>query len=277
MEKRKISLYFLGCYISAVVLTIMAVEIYINKKIDRLRNEIQTTLLNAFDTLNWCVDIGKAMDKNDYPMFAEDTIPTTDWQSRDWDRLFGDISTYYKLKTTHPLYVDWPLRNIAPWNLISQKIDFNQSDLCLSYSIIFPYAIGFKSTKHQSITKVMSDSFDYVTGNPKSPIYNNFILGSDKYIHNQVATCENEYFKIELSDDYRKHSPWDSIRNPLYLIITSQSYYVYIAETEPIIHKIRYIHTNKLKDERVLLIIWLSLITIIILTVFGYINKKINL
>lgn len=86
MEKQKISLYFLGCYISAVVLTIIAIEIYVNKKIDRLRNEIQTTLLNAFDTLNWCVDIGKAMDKNDYPMFAEDTVPTTDWQSRDWDR-----------------------------------------------------------------------------------------------------------------------------------------------------------------------------------------------
>lgn len=200
-------------------ISIPIIHIYIDKYIEakdnRLRIELETAISSIFYEREEYTDVlysGKKVSYNKINIpskpihikhhFDNDTLENIfeDIYVKElehWEDYYGDLYKVYRIKNEPEEWIN-PWNEEDGWTLV--MISRNQNGI--KQQLLFPYGVGYKKQQYYfyndapSVANAVNKTFDFLTTNPKSHIYEVFEKGSYHRILKEIYNAENEYYTI---------------------------------------------------------------------------------
>lgn len=265
------------------------INTYIEKKSERLRNEIRSEIQQLFegrqDRGDGFVDFNDGIFDVDFnngkvknykraqippkPQKSEwDGLgggdPDNNYRKRlnEWRSQWGDVSSVWNLNWGSSKIEN---REDEGWNLVRIYCGGLDEEF-IEISFIFPYQIAFRKTKGSnpfSIQDAVRESYNFYTTNPD----NGFLEGSGRAIMNKIHNAANEYFRITKNKDKISHYVGSSIPDgedytkggPIHIdAIFNDCFIVNIATSQSRYYKIdKYPWNPDIQERNKLYIFWL--------------------
>lgn len=213
--KKWLLIVTLVLWVVSVPVIVIIVNNYIEAKDNRLRKEFSNAITNIFNGREY-IDVVYSGRKVSYEKKEIPEKPEILLQDQDsiqllfnkkklskWNENYGDLYEMYQLKNDRKKW-DVPYEEEDGWELIKISSSYdNKHNACLVQQWIFPYAVGYKKQDYSfsydytpSIRTAVNQTFDFLTTDQKSPIYEKFSKGSFYRIFNEVYQIENKYYFI---------------------------------------------------------------------------------
>lgn len=221
MKRRNIIIILWLLWFVSIIIMVVGVYIYIEKKRDRLHSEIRMNIIDIFEGQ----DDGKMSITNGDGFFdvvyngspvrhyKKVTIPSKpskqaksslgsinpDTQKRmieDWKQSYGDLSSLYGLNWGDNNY---PNRQDDGWNIIRICCIGSFDDDFIQTNIFFPYKVGLKKTNwgnYYTVEQAVNEAFEFYSTNPNSFMADRFSKGSYNRIWAKIVDCGNEFYWV---------------------------------------------------------------------------------
>ena len=294
MKKRNtiIGLLILSWIVFSIV-AIVLINVFIDNKTTRLRNEIRSNVEQIFDGKQdrgdgfvgfddgiFDVSFNKGKVKN----FTRGEIPPKPIKT-DFDGLFGDDSDKSYKKRLDEWKENWG-DVVSVWNLNWGSDDYDEQedegwnimriycggmdDEFIQISTIFPYQVALKRAEwgnYYTVPTAVNEAYDFYTTNPNSSYLDGFSKGSHREIWNKIHDSSNEYYWIVENKDKTSHYMGPSIPDgadytkggPIHIGGMYNGYFrVNIATTQDRYYKIeKYPWNPDIQERNRLYIFWL--------------------
>lgn len=295
MRQRSVIIWCIA--ISWVVLSILAIvliDIYIEKKTERLRIDIRTKVQQLFEgrqdrgdgfiefddgIFDVSFNNGKVKNykrgqipskpkKSEFHAIGGGT-PESNYQKRlnEWREQWGEVSSVWDL--------NWGSNELDEledegWNLIRLYCR-GLDDEFIQASTMFPYQVALKKTEwgnYYTVPEAIREAYDFYTTDPNSDYSDGFSKGSHRELWNKIHEASNDYFWITENPDKTRYYYGHSIPGgsdytkggPIHIGSMFNGYYtVHIATTQEKYYKIeKYPWNPDIQERNNLYILWLS-------------------
>ena len=238
MKKRNTIIWLL--ILSWIVFSIVAIiliNVFIDNKSIRLRNEIRSNveqifngrqdrgdMFVGFDDGIFDVSFNNGKVKNftrgEIPskpaktefdgLFGED--PDKSYRKRldEWKENWGDVVSVWNLNWGSDDYYE---QEDEGWNIMRIHCG-GMDDEFIQVSTIFPYQVALKRTEwgnYYTVPDAVREAYEFYTTNPNSSYLDGFSKGSHREIWNKIHDSSNEYYWIVENNDKISHYMGSSI------------------------------------------------------------------
>ncbi len=277
MSKKKILSIIAAFYCVVMILMLVLIQHYINRKDKKLHKELYDELLTQIGNEGVKADI---LYSNETVSYKEVDVPSyqkedkvqdkyskffEEKEERRYEEQYGDLERLFEIDTTKS-------NNDDPetgWCIRFMRNSEDGFDLCF----IFPYAIGIKIGNQCDIDipESINKSIIFYILNKRSPFYNLIKEGSVEEAFNNIRWSMNDYYHLEIDtlvEIFNAHPLFEkkkqnSKSSPIQFdYVSTDSYRVFIALSMKS-YKIKHWDGEPEKSRNRLWIIWSIIITTI--------------
>ena len=229
MKRKNIILILWGIWLCLLIVMVLCVNFYTDKKRIRLRSELRENIASLFEGQS----SGGVFVTNDdgffdetfsgYPVrhYKKIAIPSRPTKVSlkgmnpktenemagidekiydDWKISYGDLASLYELNWGDK----YPNDNDEGWNIIRIHYGGADDDI-IQTNVIFPYKVGLKKSEwgnYYTVEEAVNEAFEFYTTNPNSGFSERYQKGSNSRIWSKIYDYNNEYFSIVKNENY---------------------------------------------------------------------------